>query len=128
VLVVVDESYPPGAIKEAVAARTAGRPAEAVVVAPAAGSRLDRLTGDEAGYSKAARHLDETLVELARLPGLEVRSGKVGSHDPIQAMDESLREFPADEIVLAFDGEEEHAESRYGIPVTKLVAGSTERV
>jgi hypothetical protein len=135
ILVVVDESCAPGAIGEAVSARAAGRPSEAFVVAPAAGSRLDRLMGDEAGYSQAQSHLDETLAELAAIQSLDVKGGKVGSHDPIQAADESLREFPADEILFAFDpgaspgwlddGAVELAESRYGIPVTKLVAAPT---
>ena len=103
ILVVADESCAPGAIRETVAARSAGRPSVAFVVAPASGSRLDRLTGDEAGYEEAARHLDETLAELAVVRDLDVKRGKVGAHDPIQAADEALREFPADEIVFAVD-------------------------
>jgi hypothetical protein len=94
--------------------------------------------GDEAGYSRAQSHLDETLAELAAIQSLDVKGGKIGSHDPIQAVDESLREFPADEILFAFDPvaspewlEDEAlglAESRYGLPVTKLVAAPTEPV
>jgi hypothetical protein len=138
ILVVVDDSSAPAAIKAAVAARTAGRPAASFVVAPAAGSRLDRLTGDEAGYMKAQSHLDDTLAELAAVPGLDVEGGKVGSHDPIQAADESLRQFPADEILFAVDpaaspdwleeGAVELAQSRYGIPATKIVATPTQSV
>ena len=138
ILVVVDESAAPTAIWDGVAARAAGRSAEAFVVAPAAGSRLDRLTGDEAGYSKAQTHLDETLAELAAVHGLTAEGGKVGSHDPIQAADEALREFPADEILFALDPgaspewlEDEAlelAESRYGIPVTTIAAAPTEPV
>ena len=78
ILVVADESCAPGAIRETVAARSAGRPSVAFVVAPASGSRLDRLTGDEAGYEEAARHLDETLAELAVVRDLDVKRGKVG--------------------------------------------------
>jgi hypothetical protein len=135
ILVVADQSCAPGAIRETVAARSAGRPSAAFVVAPAAGSRLDRLTGDEAGYENAARHLDETLEELAVVRDLDVKRGKVGAHDPIQAADEALREFPADEIVFAIDagasnfleeGEIERTRSRYGIPVTRVVAAPPE--
>jgi hypothetical protein len=138
ILVVIDDSCAPGAIKDALTERTGGSTAESFVVAPAAGTRLDRLTGDEAGYSKAQTHLDETLAELAAVRGLTVKGGKVGSHDPVQAADESLREFPADEIIFALDpraspswledGAVELAENRYGIPVTKLVAASAEPV
>jgi hypothetical protein len=138
VLVVVDESCPPEAVRDAIAQRTAGHTAEAFVVAPAAGSRLDRLMGDEAGYQNAARHLETTMLELATVHDLAVRDGKVGSHDPIQAADECLREFPADEIVFAVDpegsttwvedGAVELARSRYGIPVAQLLAAPTERL
>lgn len=137
ILVVVDESFAPAAIRDGLAARTEGRAAKAYVVAPAAGSRLDRLTGDESGYAQAQSHLDETLAELATIRGLTVEGGKIGSHDPIQAADESLREFPADEIAFAFDpasakwmedGAVGVAESRYGIPVTRMVATPTEPV
>jgi hypothetical protein len=138
ILVVVDESAATAAIRDAVAARAAGQSAEAFVAAPAGGSRLDRLMGDEAGYSKAQGHLDETLAELATVHGLIAKGGKVGSHDPIQAADEALREFPADEILFALDPgaspewlEDEAldlAESRYGVPVTTLVAAPTEPV
>jgi hypothetical protein len=123
ILVVVDEVTPTRAIVDAVAARTGGREAEAFVVAPAAGSHLDRLTGDEAGYEKAQGNLDDTLAQLARVDRLRLKGGKVGSHDPIQAADETLREFPADEILFALldDGDVELAASRYGIPVTKVV-------
>jgi hypothetical protein len=131
ILVVADESCPPAAIRETVEARRGGRPAAALVVAPAAGSRLDRLTGDEAGYEAAARHLDETVEELAGVRGLDVERGKVGAHDPIQAADEALREFPADEVVFAVDpgtssfleeGEIERTRIRYGVPVTRVAA------
>ena len=137
ILVVADQSCAAVEIRETVAARSAGRPSVAFVVAPAAGSRLDRLTGDEAGYENAARHLDETLEEFAGVRDLDVRRGKVGAHDPIRAADEALREFPADEIVFAVDpgasnfleeGEIERTRSRYGIPVTKVVSAPTEPV
>jgi hypothetical protein len=87
---------------------------------------------------KAQHHLDQTLTELATVRGLDVKGGKIGSHDPIQAADESLREFPADEVLFALDpdaspnwleeGAVELAQSRYGIPVAKLAAAPTQSV
>jgi hypothetical protein len=127
VLVVIDETCPVKAIRAAVAGRTGGRPAEAFVVAPAAGSGLDRLMGDEAGYEGAGRHLELTLHELETIDHLDVRRGTVGSHDPIQAADDGLREFPADEILFGFPGTVDLARKRYGIPVTQLAAAAAER-
>src|SRR3954454_3128631 len=64
VLVVVDASCSPEAVRAGIVMRAAGRPCDVLVVAPAAGSHLDRLTGDEAGYEKASRHFGETLAAL----------------------------------------------------------------
>lgn len=57
--------------------------------------------------------------------------GDVGSDDPIQAADDALREFPADEIVFATQPEQdanwrergvvEIARSRYDLPVSHVV-------
>lgn len=102
----------------------------AYVVAPAVSSRLARLTGDEHAYQRAGEHLEATLAALA---GLEVTAtGQVGSHDPLQAADESLRTFPADEVVFVVGGETDAdwleggvvdaARERYPVPVRALVA------
>lgn len=106
----------------------ARRPTEAFVVAPAVSSRLDRWTGDEQAYAGAEEHLEQTLGALRGL-GLEAR-GHVGAHDPLQAADEALREFPADELVLALardqgtawleEGVVETARERYSVPVRSL--------
>ena len=68
------------------------------------------------------------LRALADL-GLEA-TGHVGSHDPLQAADEALREFPADEIVFALHGNGgtewleqgvlDLGRDRYAIPVRAL--------
>jgi hypothetical protein len=106
----------------------APRGAVVFVVAPAVSSRVARWTGDEQAYARAKEHLDATLQALTGL-GLEA-TGHVGSHDPLQAADEALREFPADEIVFALhgNGETEWIEQgvvdlgrdRYAIPVRTL--------
>jgi hypothetical protein len=131
VLVACDDMCDPKAIADLVAAHAAGRKTQAFVVAPALGSRLDRITGDEAAYTRATEHLDATVKALGAVT--DSTTGKVGSHDPIQAIDEALRAFPAQEIVLAVHSEssdnwlaqdvEKLARERYDIPVTPLVAG-----
>lgn len=128
ILVIIDDRCAPAAIREAIAVRADGSSSEVFVVATVGGSRLDRLTGDETAYATVARHLDATLDELATLRDLDVRQAKIGSHDPIQAADEALREFPADEIVFMVTGDDgshrpkaravDIAPSRYEIPVT----------
>src|SRR5438094_5151883 len=53
ILVIIDDRCAPAAIRDAIAARSEGCMSELFVVAPAAGSRLDRLTGDETAYVTA---------------------------------------------------------------------------
>lgn len=128
VLVVADEDCAPGQLGTALAQRGEARPTEVFVVAPALGSRTARWTGDDRAYADAASHLDTTLAALRdlRVPA----AGRIGSHDPLQAADDALREFGADEIVFAVhpDAESnwlerdvlESAQARYPIPVNAL--------
>lgn len=100
------------------------------VVAPAVSSRVARLTGDEEAYAHARESADATVRALTDL-GYEAR-GHVGSHDPLQATDEGLREFPADEIVFVLGGGDKTqwleqgivdlARGRYPVPVSELNA------
>ena len=129
VLVIADDDCAPAELGAALAQGDIAHTA-VFVVAPALGSRTARWTGDEHAYQDAQRHLDATLGALA---DLEVEAkGHVGSHDPIQATDDGLREFPADEIVFAInpagtnwleDGVVRAAHERYSIPVRELVVG-----
>jgi hypothetical protein len=103
------------------------------VVAPAVSSRLDRWTGDERAYADAKEDLDATLRALEEL-GVEA-TGHVGAHDPLQAADDGLREFAADEIVFVLHGghdgewlEERVVEigrQRYPVPVRELTSTSS---
>jgi hypothetical protein len=131
-LVIADESGTSDAFRDAVVPHAAGRAAEAYVIAPALASWLGRWTGDETAYAHAQDHLDSTIGALSTL-GIDAR-GRIGSQDPIQAADDGLREFGADELVFVTgpgggDGPAldliRAARSRYGLPVTHVVAGPT---
>lgn len=129
VLVVSDGSSTSQAFHEEVVAHAAGRPLEVLVVAPALGSRLSHWTGDDHARDEADVNLQATVSGLVDA-GVSA-SGKVGSDDPIQAADDALRLFPADEIVFATHPERaanwkerdvvEIARSRYGLPVSHVV-------
>lgn len=128
VLVIADEDCAPVDLGAAIAEYETTR-TEAFVIAPALGTRTARWTSDDHAYEEAGKHLEATLSALTEL---NVRArGHVGSHDPLQAADDGLREFPADEIVFAVhpagaanwleDGVVESAKARYSIPVRDLV-------
>lgn len=109
----------------------AGEDAEVRVLAPASQiSRLDRLTNaeDDARADAAARA--KTASEA--VPGKLVEA-HVGDVDPLQAIEDALRVFPADEIVVVTAPDEqatwletglgEQAQERFSVPVRHLVTG-----
>ena len=128
VLVIADAACAPGDLSGALATQGKAQPTEVYVIAPALGSRTARLTGDEHAYQEANAHLEATLAALAQLN--VSAAGRVGPHDPLQAVDDGLREFAADEIVFAVPregdtnwlerGVVDEARTRYPITVTEL--------
>jgi hypothetical protein len=99
------------------------------VVAPRSGSRLAEWTNDDTTYAGAQDHLDSSLAALSGA-GLEA-DGKIGPLDPLQALDDGLREFPADEVVFAADGEDafepsmlDAARAHYAGPISSVVVDS----
>jgi len=128
ILVIADESCTDPAFVREIERHGAGRTVEALVIAPAIGSRLARWTGDESAHTDARRHLDDTVTSLARA-GITAQ-GETGADDPLQAADDGLREFGANEIVFVTkpgtdtdwveQGVVEAARERYSIPVTHI--------
>jgi hypothetical protein len=126
-LLVIDQACSTSEIESLTRGRAEGASAF-FVVAPAVSSRVARWTGDEQAYAQAQQGLDATVSALAKL-GFEA-TGHVGSHDPLQATDEGLREFPADEIVFVLhpgnetewieQGVPELARRRYSVTVREL--------
>jgi hypothetical protein len=98
VLVIADESCVDPVLVSQLTLHGGGRSVEALVIAPAIGSWISRWTGDESSHAAARRHLDDTVSSLAQV-GITAR-GEIGADDPLQAADDGLREFEADEIVF----------------------------
>jgi hypothetical protein len=105
-----------------------GRPVSVFVTAPALESTVGRLTGDQDSYDDAARRLKVTLDAL-RGAGFRAQ-GAVGPNDPLQAADDGMRRFRADEVVFVTHPQGptnwvEHdviarARSRYETPVKHI--------
>ena len=112
ILVIADESCVEPGFATEIASHGAGRKVEALVIAPAIGSRLARWTGDESAHADARQHLDDTVTSLARA-GITAR-GETGADDPLQAADDGLREFPANEIVFVDEAGDEYGLGRAG--------------
>jgi hypothetical protein len=102
----------------------AGSATDVRVVVPVPSHRLDRLMSAE---DDARREAEGSLARSAGAlvaAGLPV-SGSVGDHDPAQAMEDELRDFAADEVVLlTANGKDPLAkvESRLGLPLRRVSA------
>jgi hypothetical protein len=130
VLVIATSNVDAGEIASTVGARF-GEGVEMRVVAPASGlSKLDWLTSAEDDARSDAAGRAEEVADA--LPGANVDAG-VGDTDPLQAIDDALRTFAADEIVVVTRSEDEStwlesgtaesARERFDIPITHLVVG-----
>ena len=118
-------------LRERVRAHTGAEDAEVRVVAPASDvSPLEWLASDEdAAREEAAAKADESARAVA--PEARVTDAEVGDTDPVQAIEDALREFPADELlVVTRPGDEagwlekgaaREAFERFDVPVTHLV-------
>ena len=82
-----------------------------LVVAPALQrTRLGYWTSDSDEAIDHARHVQQSTVRALQSAHIQ-SSGHVGSRDPLAAIDDALRIFDADEIVLAL---RTHGSRRYG--------------
>ena len=100
------------------------------VVCPALNTRLKTYTSDEDPARAAAQQrLD---VTLARLASVEIEAtGAVGDGDPLVAVDDAVRTYGPDEIVISthppgrsnwlVKGVVDAVRSRYDVPVTHVV-------
>ena len=100
ILVVANETLSGRELLDALVQRTAGVREEVLVVCPALNSRTRTWASDEDGARAAAQaRLDASLTRL-RAEGIEAR-GEVGDGDPLQAIEDAVRTFGPDEIVIS---------------------------
>jgi hypothetical protein len=121
---------PPAVDAVAAATHAVGEEAEGdpevLVVAPATGSRLAHWLSDlEPARVAAQERLAVSLAGLAA-GGLDAR-GRVGDPDPVVAIEDSLRLFPAGHVVFVHDVDDERAQAaaaevreRLSLPVHEL--------
>lgn len=117
------------------AARTGtGSVAEILVVAPTQPGFLDRWASDPRNAEREAEHkLEVTVASLAE-EHLRTR-GEIGGPELLLAIEDTLRAYPADEVMLATGSPEEdragaHAadelRDRLSVPFEHLVVGSAD--
>jgi hypothetical protein len=130
ILVVANETVGGGALRERIRERSRDVPAEVLVVTPALNSPLRHWASDEDGARTAAQ--ERLDVSLRRLEEAGIRArGEVGDGDPLQAIEDALRTFGADEIILSTHPEGrsnwlerdvvKKARERFAVPITHVV-------
>jgi hypothetical protein len=135
-LVVANETVGGRALLDEIEQRSSGRPSEILVVVPVlAPSRLAHLAHDvDDAIGEAQARLDHSLRTMASA-GLKAR-GYVGDHhDPNTAIEDALREFAADEVIVSTHppkrsrwleaGVVERARRDIPLPVTHVVVDLT---
>ncbi len=105
-------------------------PTVILVCTPALNSRLRHWASDEDGARAAAQERLDASLEGLRALGIDA-SGEVGDANPLQAMEDALRTFGADEIIISTHpegrsnwlerGVVEHARERFTVPIRHVV-------
>ena len=130
ILVIANETVGGDELRTLLERKAEGVAEEMLLVCPALNSRVRTWTSDEdPARAEAQSRLDASLARLGEA-GVSVR-GEIGDGDPLQALEDALREFPADEIVVSThppgrshrleQGVVEQARHRYDVPITHVV-------
>lgn len=133
-LVVITSEVADDVLRELVRGR-AGEDAEMLVVAPASEiSRLDWLTNAE---DDARAHASELAAKTAEATPTEDVEARVGDSDPVKAIEDALRTFAADEILVVTRPEEQggwleagsgaEAQARFNLPVSRVEIAEASR-
>jgi hypothetical protein len=130
ILVIANETVGGATLREEIRRRAESYEEQVLVVCPALNSPLRHWASDEDAARAAARErLGRSLARLSEA-GIEAR-GQVGDAEPLQAMEDALRTFGADEIIISTHPEGRSnwlekgvvsaARERFAVPITHVV-------
>jgi hypothetical protein len=130
ILVIANETVGGHTLRDTIHEKAEGYREEVLVVTPALNSPLKHWASDEDEARAAAqKRLDASLARL-REAGIDAR-GEVGDGEPLQAIEDALRTFGADEIIISTHPEgRSHwlergvvsgARERFAVPITHVV-------
>jgi GABA permease len=130
ILVVANETVGGPELLSEIRARSAGANTLVLVVCPALNSPLRHWISDEDEARAAAGARLEASLASMRTFGLDA-SGEIGDGDPIQAVEDALRTFRPDELIISTHppgrshwlerGVVDRARERFALPVTHVV-------
>ncbi len=130
ILVIANETVAGAALRSEIRAAAESHRTQVLVVCPALNSPLRHWASDEdEARAIAQERLDRSLRELSRV-GVSAR-GEIGDPDPLQAMEDSLRTFGPDLIIISTHpegrsnwlerGVVSSARERCAVPITHVV-------
>jgi len=130
ILVIANETVGGETLRETIRQRSEGRRAQVLVVTPALNTPLKHWVSDGDQARDAAQgRLDRSLARLNDA-GIEAR-GEIGDGEPLQAIEDALRTFGADEIIISTHpvgrsnwlekGVVSDARERFAVPITHVV-------
>ncbi|MBA3383149.1 MAG: hypothetical protein H0T20_00660 [Actinobacteria bacterium] len=130
ILVVANETVGGATLRDRIRERSEGVRAEVLVVAPALNTPIRHWASDEDGARAVAKTRLEESLGLLRAGGVNAR-GEVGDAEPLQAIEDALRTFGADEIIISTHPEGRSqwlergvvsaARERFTVPITHVV-------
>jgi hypothetical protein len=130
ILVIANETVGGGPLRDEIRRRAEGYDEQVLVVCPALNSPVRHWASDEDNArAEAQDRLDASLARL-REAGVDAK-GEVGDAEPLQAMEDSLRLFGPDEIIISTHPEGrshwlergivDAARERFAVPITHVV-------
>ncbi len=130
ILVVANETVGGPELFAQIRERSGDRKTRVLVVSPALNSALKTWTSDEDAARQTAQERLEASVRSLRAAGLDAE-GEVGDADPVQAIEDALRTFQPDELVISTHpegrsqwlerGVVDRARERFALPLTHVV-------
>jgi hypothetical protein len=135
ILVIANETVGGEALRKVIRDRSEGYDEHVLVVVPVLNSPVRHWTSDEdPARAEAAKRLADSLERLQRA-GVDAR-GEIGDSDPLQAAEDWLRLFDADEVIISTHPEGRshwlergivaEARARFAVPITHVVVDLAE--
>ena len=130
ILVIANETVGGGPLREEIRRKSEGYDEQVLVICPALNTPLRHWASDEDGARvQAQERLNASLARLREL-GVDAK-GEVGDGEPLQAIEDALRLFGADEIIISTHPEGrshwlergivDAARQRFAVPITHVV-------
>jgi nucleotide-binding universal stress UspA family protein len=130
ILVIANETVGGVRLREEIRIRSEGFDEQVFVVCPALNSPLRHWASDEDGARVQAQERLNTSLSRLREAGVDAK-GEIGDAEPLQAMEDALRLFGADEIIISTHPEGrshwlekgivDAARERFAVPITHVV-------